>query len=265
MKKILSIMYAVLLIAGLSSCSKDDDNFGNGNGNDNLYVITFEDPAVAGYLAGPTIAGENLYDGYETQYTGYTDAGSGLRLAINETGWYDVPTFYNGGIAISRWNDKETEGYTNQCSVFYGTHNAGNGGYQNSPTFAVSYGNSSVAFVDNTKECVFDYFYVTNSTYAVLSMQNGDDYAKQFGTGDWFKLTVEGFDKNGTSTGKVEFYLADFRTPTSPGLITEWTKVDLSPLGSVTKIKFDLQSTDVGDWGMNTPAYFCFDNLAIRK
>jgi hypothetical protein len=39
----------------------------------------------------------------------------------------------------------------------------------------------------------------------------------------------------------------------------------LSPLGSVAEIVFDMQSSDSGMYGMNTPSYFCFDNLAIKK
>jgi hypothetical protein len=264
MKKIFSIMCVTLLLAGFSGCSKDNDEE-----NNNPYVIDFENATA--YLAGHTAYGENLYDGYTgtspARYYGYTDEGSGLSMKINETGFYDVPTFYNGGIAISQWNDKETEGYINQCSVYYSDAITGKGGYKGSATFAVSNGNSSISFQDNAKECVFDHFYVINNTYAALSMRDGDGYAKQFNytDGDWFKLVIEGFNKSGTSTGTVEFYLADFRTSASPGVITEWTKVDLSPLGSVAKIKFDLQSTDNGDWGMNTPAYFCFDNLAIKQ
>jgi hypothetical protein len=280
MKKILSIMCAVLLIAGFSGCSKDDGN----NDDNNPYVITFEDARVANYLAGPTSYGENLYSGYSVtggydRYLGYDDAATGLFMMINDPYDTDDPDFWNGGIAISRWNDMTTAGYTNQCSVYYSDAITGKGGYKGSNTFAVATGyndpimmgdiRSSVSFLNGTmgtnNECVFDYFYVTNSTYAALSMKNGGYPAKAFTSGDWFKLVIEGFNKSGTSTGKVEFYLADFRTSASPGIITEWTKVDLSPLGSVTTIKFDLQSSDVGDWGMNTPAYFCFDNLAIKK
>jgi hypothetical protein len=98
-------------------------------------------------------------------------------------------------------------------------------------------------------------------------MQNGDSFAKVFSYDDhdWFKLVIEGVDKNGNRTNTVEFYLADFRTSSSPGIITEWTAVDLSSLGKVAEIRFDLQSSNVGAYGMNTPAYFCFDNLAIKK
>jgi hypothetical protein len=241
------------------------------------YVIDFEDERVSGYLAGPTSYGENLYSGYgDNRYYKYDDAGSGLNMPINESLWYGEIDFTGGGVAISQWNNITTLGYENQCSVYYIDPVTGKGGYKGSSTFAVGYGyysqmfgdsQSSIIFEeDETKECVFDHFYVTNSTYAVLDMQNGStipskifSYADQ----DWFKLIIKGFDKDDEPTGTVEFYLADFRTPSSPGIITNWTKVDLSPLGKVHSIKFDLQSSDNGQWGMNTPSYFCFDNLAF--
>ncbi|MDR2358279.1 MAG: DUF4465 domain-containing protein [Prevotellaceae bacterium] len=261
------VLPAVAMLT-FTGCTKDD----NIDDNPAPYVITFEnvDPS---YLAGPTAYGANLYSGHENQYLGYSDTGSGLYMMINETGDYsDVPTFYNGGVAISQWNDTTTAGYTNQCSVYYRDVTTGKGGYDGSNTFAVSYGNSSVSFLNGKKgtdkECVFDHFYVTNTTYAALSMKNGDAFgAKVFNRDDkdWFKLVIEGVNKSGVSTGTVEFYLADFRTASSPGVITEWTKVDLSPLGSVAEIKFNLQSNDVGEYGMKTPAYFCFDNLAIKQ
>jgi hypothetical protein len=244
-----------------------------------FYLIDFEDPRVVDYLAGPTSYGENLYSGHESQYFGYDDAATGLFMMINESIWTGEIDFYGGGIAISQWNDMTTEGYINQCSVYYKDPVTGKGGYKGSNTFAVATGyneprmlgdaRSIISFrneeMGTNEECVFDHFYVTNNTYATLSMKNGDAVAKQFGSGDWFKLVIEGFDKSDTSTGTVEFYLADFREASSPGIITEWTKVDLSPLGSVAAIKFDLQSSDTGDYGMNTPAYFCFDNLAVKK
>jgi len=234
------------------------------------YLIDFDDVG-AQYLAGPTSYGENLYSDFGAgQYIGYENP-SGLKMMLKEaphwSGSGDTYEFWNGGIAISQWNDMTTEGFTNQCSVFYEDNATGDGGYDGSKTFAVNNGNGEVSFDDGATEATFYYFWVTNSTYAALSMQNGDAVGKKFGTGDWFKLTVNAFDKNGTATGTaVEFYLADFRTATSPGIVTEWTKVDLTPLGNnVHTIKFGLESTDTGDWGMNTPAYFCFDNLAFLK
>jgi hypothetical protein len=124
--------------------------------------------------------------------------------------------------------------------------------------------NSEFYVADNTNK-VFDNVYVTNSTYAALSMLNGDGVCKKFSTGDWFKLTITGIDNTGTVKGTKEFYLADFRTPNSGGVVTEWTKVDLTTLGAVQKLQFTLSSTDNGGWGMNTPAYFCLDDIAIKE
>jgi len=35
-------------------------------------------------------------------------------------------------------------------------------------------------------------------------------------------------------------------------------------LKGVKRIVFNLNSTDQGDWGMNTPAYFCLDDLSYE-
>jgi outer membrane murein-binding lipoprotein Lpp len=242
------------------------------------YVIDFEDPRVTDYLAGPTAHGENLYSSYagDDRYFGYDDAGSGLFMLVNESLWSGEIDFFGGGIAISQWNNMGEASWDNQCSVYYSDATTGKGGYKGSETFAVGYGyndyrsmgdsRSIISFQNGQDECVFDHFYVTNSAWAAIAMQSGSYPATAFTDGDWFKLVIEGFDKNGEPVGTVEFYLADFRTPTSPGIITEWTPVDLSSLGSVSEIKFDLQSSDVDPmFGMNTPGYFCFDNLAIKK
>ena len=233
-----------LLFAG---CSKDDQ--------DELYVIDFEAASILPYVATAN-SGSGVFDG------GFVDAGSGLKMPASvDPDWGSW-----SGIAISQFNDMSTEGWSNQLSVFYSDATTGFGGYGGSKTFAVV-NDGEIAFDDGETEATFDHFWVTNSTYAVLSMTNGDDFAKKFGSGDWFKLVIEAYDKSNVKTGAtVEFYLADFRTATSPGIIIEWTKVNLLPLGNrVHTVKFTLDSSDTGAWGINTPAYFCFDHLAIKK
>jgi len=264
MKRI--IFYLTMVALLLTGCDKEPPRQA-------VVVIDFEDPRVLGFLAGPTTYGENLYSNYTgDQYYGYDDESSGLFMGINEfDGDYD---FWNGGIAISQWNDMTTEDYTNQLSVYYSNAATGKGGYNGSNTFAVVHGGFMglppvISFNDGETECTFDHFWVANSTYSAKSMMNGDEYGKIFSYADrdWFKLVIEAYDKDDVKTGAtVEFYLADFRTQSSPGVITEWTKVNLTPLGNrVHTVKFDFQSSDTAPWGMNTPAYFCFDNLTIIK
>ena len=109
---------------------------------------------------------------------------------------------------------------------------------------------------------------LTNTTYAALSMLNGDPFAKQFGgpTGmdpDYFRLLIEGFDDFNTSTGVVEFMLADYRNlgGTADYIVDQWTWVDLTGLGDVRSLGFSFESSDVGSFGINTPQYFAIDNL----
>ena len=108
-------------------------------------------------------------------------------------------------------------------------------------------------------------FYANNTTYAALSMLNGDMFARQFTTAsnDWFKLTIEGLDASGASIDTVDFLLADY-TDATGSIVSEWTFVDLSSLGSnVSQLAFSLSSTDNSYGYMNTPAYFAMDNLTV--
>jgi hypothetical protein len=248
------------------------------------YVITFE--SAQGYLAGPTEEGENCYEGYDSsspnydpnypRYYYYYDTATGLYMGLNPDA-YD-PTQYNmwgGGICISRWNNMATAGWTNQCSVYY---DDGNGGYDGSETFAFHYGykdesgygvdaRSYISFRDTSKRCTFNSFYVTNNTYAVLSMEYGDSFATRpldEAHQDWFRLVIDGLDGNGVVTASDTVYLADFRTSSgAPGIIKDWTYVDLSPLGSVNALRFDMQGSLDNGYGLATPAYFCFDDLTV--
>lgn len=235
-----------------------------------FYLITFED-VKENCLAGPTSYGENLYPQYNgaspALYTGYLDTNTDMFFHTTTDGY----GFASGGMAISRWNNMTEAGYTNQCSVYYGDSNDQNGGYDNSSTFCVSFcptfGQSGAYMYVNTDgiQRTIDHMYVTNATYTVLSMKNGDSFAKKFSyeDKDWFKLTISGTDVSGTKTGEVEVYLADFRTPEAYGILTEWKRVDLSTLGQVHRLDFTMSSSDGEGMWMNTPAYFCLDDIAI--
>ena len=107
--------------------------------------------------------------------------------------------------------------------------------------------------------------YLTNAACAYWSMMQGDGYAKKFGAGDWFKLTITGLDAAGAVTGAVDFYLADMREGADGGIVDDWQWVDLSCLGRVARLSFDMSSSDSGQYGMNTPAYFCLDNLGAAQ
>jgi hypothetical protein len=110
-------------------------------------------------------------------------------------------------------------------------------------------------------------FYVTNSTYAYLSMRDGDSYAKKFGgengtDPDYFKLIISGTDIFG-NLKSVEFYLADFtfEDATEDYILKNWEWIDLSSLGVVTGVSFGFESSDMSFGYINTPTYFCIDDF----
>ncbi|MBR6017799.1 MAG: DUF4465 domain-containing protein [Paludibacteraceae bacterium] len=103
--------------------------------------------------------------------------------------------------------------------------------------------------------------YVCNNVYALNSMKNGDDYAgAPFAKDDWFKLTIGGSLNGAAVDATVDFYLAQ-----GTDIVTEWTYVDLSKLGKVDELNFTLTGSRTGDWGLNTPTYFCIDDLGAKK
>ncbi len=189
--------------------------------------------------------------------------GSGSFKSSNLTfiNSYNADWFSWSGFACSNIADNKTKGWSNQYSAITGS------GYLGSANYAVAYviGSSSAMF-DAAQS--MRGMYITNATYAYYSMKEGDDYSKKFGGAngadpDYFKVIVEGKDASGKTTATVEFFLADFRSNDSSKdyIIKDWTWLDLSSLGSVKSVEFKLESSDTGMWGMNTPAYFCVDDV----
>ena len=97
-------------------------------------------------------------------------------------------------------------------------------------------------------------------------MTHGDSFAKKFTTGDFFELKIFGFSKpngGGSEVGEVDFFLAKYTSPDSLP-VNVWTLVDLSHLAGSQSLTFGYASSDVGDFGVNTPAYFAMDDLTVR-
>jgi len=167
--------------------------------------------------------------------------------------------------ALSNKTDVTTAGYTNQHAAYALPQGRGFGGSGNYAVANNSFpGEARVSFPEPTALLGT---YVANTSYAYLAVVDGNDGAGfvkgPFGPDDWFRLHLMGFDEQGESTGTVEFYLADYRNGKSDA-VSEWTWVDLRALGpNVSRLEFQLESTDVGDFGMNTPAYFAIDNLTL--
>ena len=100
----------------------------------------------------------------------------------------------------------------------------------------------------------------TKTTKLNNKINNSNGFSEPFAKGDLYKLIVIGMDENGAEAGRKEVVLAK----DDDYALESWEKVDLSSFGKVLMVYFNLSSTDVGDYGMNTPAYFAFDDVAVR-
>ena len=109
-------------------------------------------------------------------------------------------------------------------------------------------------------------------------MLDGDAFARQFGTSpnpadppgsypDWLLVTIRGFDAGAVETGSIDFFLADytFVDDSLDYVVDGWDYVDLTPLGAVRSLTFELSGSDSGEFGLNTPAYFAIDNLLVPE
>jgi len=186
--------------------------------------------------------------------------------------------FYNGNkIFINKyypdWGTYSGFAYSNIINDFVYSDSAKyasypSGGANESKNYAVAhqFERITVTFKDTIKGEEPMYVMLANTTYTALAIKYGYGYAKKFGgfsgdDPDWLKVSILGYPTWGGVTGPVEFYLADFRNAdNSKDYITKsWHYVNLSSLGKVKRIEFQISSSDVG-----TPLYFCLDNLKGR-
>jgi len=170
--------------------------------------------------------------------------------------------YWQGGFGYSNQTDVTTEGYTNQYSVFTGS------GVGRSDIFAIGRHKSIIQLKNSAKTAAVTGFYVANTTYAALDMKNGSGFSKAFGgtTGndpDWFQLAITGYRNNAVITDTVKIKLADytFADNSKDYILDTWRWVDLRPLGVVDSLIFLITSSDVGQYGMNTPGYFAIDHF----
>lgn len=126
--------------------------------------------------------------------------------------------------------------------------------------------------VTNGNEANFSGFYINNNEMAYITMRDGTLYSPKFGGDsgndpDWFRVKIWGLRADNKTTEPIYHYLADFRfEDNSLDYIQDsWEWVDLQSLGMIKELQFVMESTDSGDFGINTPAYFVLDNLTILE
>ncbi|MDR0371059.1 MAG: DUF4465 domain-containing protein [Prevotellaceae bacterium] len=266
MKTIKGFFYYLLIITTftLTSCSPDEpDKKEKTIGT----TVTFDDLQLAtdSFWNGSDLSGEPKEedspwgDGQITVYYGrFTSGNSAFLNEYNKT--YDSWT----GFAYSNKTNSTIEALQpdNYSSLMYDV--AAGSGADGSKNFALVFDNASFDCpADENGSFRIESLMLTNNTLNVYILKNGFGAARPFGDGDWFKVIITGYN-NGVTTGDVAYYLADFRNGKTV-VSHDWVKVDVSLLGQVDKVGFTFESSDTGQWGMNTPAFVCVDNIVFTQ
>ena len=290
MKKIMSMLLAVMTVISLFAVS----SFAAEGKDYNLRVLTFED---ADYKGGKNFAGGNDWTSLvdDPQYGGKLLYGDGMGLYDEADAYkwsddnntflksmlsqaYGSYCYWSGGHAVSNYVSGEASQYgnfNNQLTVYKkgveGIQRTG-GGHNGSNNFAVHYGYMdgsqfnmteylpSFSFSDGVARVV-DHMYVNNICYAINCYTDGNGLTAKIGPDDWVKLVATGYDKDGNKVEKqAEIYLCNG----PDNIVTDWTKWDLSVLGEVTKIEFNITGSSDNGYGFSQPAYFAYDDVAVR-
>ena len=283
-KRIVALLLVLVMVCGLlpmGALAADEPDY-------ELKTLSFEGDSWDALIDNPQYGGSLLYGsgmGFDSAAAAYkwTDTNNTklFNMLSEAADWSTGGSswcYWNGGHAVSHYVSGDTETYgdfNSQLTVFkQGVDDLATtgGGHNGSDNFAVHYGytdNSgyamlteetlpSLSFSDGVAR-VIDSMWVNNTCYAANCYLDGNGLTAKIGEGDWVKIVATGY--NGTTKGKSdEFYLCNG----PQNIVTDWTKWDLSGLGAVTKVTFNLTGSSDNGYGFSQPAYFAYDDVAVR-
>ncbi len=166
------------------------------------------------------------------------------------------------GFAQSKCYDMENGTYENQYSAY---HTAAASGECFLLYYYDTYNsvdmNAPMDILCKREGIDFKSICVCLPTYVYKTVAEGNQYARAFDDGDYIKLSFIALGDKLVEGDVVEYYPVDFRGG-KHHLDTTWAAIDLSSLaGDIKGLRIRIETTDVGEWGPNTPLYMCFDDL----
>lgn len=259
MKSIKSLASAALLLAvsmGFTSCSDDDDK---------AFVVSFNDSSIT--MDSKTSAWADVMNENSGQlyYSGFS-----FSHSVTVTEWGGTKYYSWGGFCPSMSSDVEDRSEAGDWVDHQWGAITGKGLNSGKPYMLAywdSYGEMGlqkpdvpaleITYNSGNKTFAPQSIAVTNSTWTYYALKKGSYPAVAFGDNDYLYLYINGV-KDGKKAGTVKVTLAKGKD-----ILDTWQTVDLTSLGEVNSIYFQMESSDSGNYGMNTPAYFCVDNFKV--
>lgn len=178
---------------------------------------------------------------------------------------------------MSDWNSWAFFGYSNHTSTSFSNYmndqwnSAVGHGVDDSSNYGIVFVSNFMgktrSIVTNREEGdVIPGMYVTNSAWVVNAIEHGDGMSEgAFGHGDNLMLKLKGIGADGVER-TLDIPLADYTSEdeSEHWYLDTWQWVDLSGLGQVVSVEWDMSSTKNNSYGMTTPAYVCVDNLGAE-
>lgn len=159
------------------------------------------------------------------------------------------------GFNCSNYTDTLTEGFTNDKSAITGS------GYDNSDNYGIVYLSANwpdalnesipngVKLINDAVGNLVAGFYITNTTYAYYHIK------ENYSNGDYYNLVIRGYANGNQVADSVVYTLASYADGDTV-LIKDWQWVDLTYLGNIDSLSFQVFSSDD-----LTPFYFAYDNI----
>ena len=238
MKK--SFLFVAALALVFASCEKGGESY------QDKTVATFEETAISPSQAESYLAFKN--DTSVFFESGIFKA----QQVVSYGGSYVV-----GAVISNQTTTSVENGYAD-------AYKSAKGGAYQGRNFMVWYADSwGPASLYLTKDTVVAGMYVCNTALVADMIKNGDGMSSVpggFTDNDWFKLTIGGKLDGVAVNEKVDFMLAE-----GTSIVTDWTYVDLSKLGTIDELTFEMTGTKTNAHSLTTPTYFCIDNLGATK
>lgn len=256
-----------------------NENLGNTIAEYDIYHMAKMDYTAGGTAL--TVRGASFHGDYIT-YTYYSTYGTAISRNVGNDvqGWAfnslkDTTSVYN----------RNLPGQANTFLLMYDGWGVGD-------AKADAYFVPGIEFSQSVKIQSLD---IANTLYVAnaLSVDNGFNDPFTYADNSYLGLTITGLNATGVNS-ELTFLLADFYTYANDteavdtglhsltwheatgtpgvdveylslanGILDQWATLDLSSLGSVTGLEFTMFTSDVGEYGANTPNYWAIDNITL--
>lgn len=234
-------------------------------------VITMDLTTATDMVSNPITfsqtPGTGYYDGTDVWDSTYNDSGicqfiytNGARFMLSHLPSQDS---YGGmsweGFTISKVSQDTANVFG--CVANGGLAGVGTpyviGYYSSWITESLGYSSNIILF---DQEYYPEYVYICQNSNTMEAITNGGVFnARAFTENDTLALIISTLNSGMEETKSITYYLA-VDGEKNDG----WIKVPLTALGQAAGLSFRMTTTDIGQFGENTPMYFALDGLTVN-